>query len=320
MLRKILFCAVGALLFAGCSDDDTSGVVLDLDSPIRATVSLSDPDRSRSGIVNAGLAFDASLFRVDATGAAYPSGYEGIAALPAAVSADGSLTMTPEQYYQVNGDNTALLGVYPAVGSGGTWSASAGTVKYVVDGKTDVMATTFASSNKDSAQPALVFGHLLTQIHVSVYAQDQNTINLWGDVQSVAIVGCETECTLTLPAPGQADAVATAFSGTANDLLLTAADGTAAAALEVTAIAKADAQSFGYCMFAPVASKDLVLQIATSVGGINTVTLPSVTFEKGKAYDVAIQMVPTGFILSDNVTITEWESGTTIGPIDGEMI
>jgi len=317
-MKKILFCAVGALFMAGCSSEDSSGVVVDLNAPILPTSSLSDMEPSRA-IVNAGSAFSASLFRVDATGSSYPSDYTGVAALPAAVSASGSLTITPDQYYQMNGDNTALLGVYPAVGSGGTWSATAGTLAYAVDGKTDVMATAFVAGNKDSAQPALVFSHLLTQVHVSVYAASQTAIDLWGDVVSIAIVGRESECTLTLPAPGASGAATAAFSGTATDLTLTNADGTAAASLTVTAIEKADAQPFGYCMFAPTTAA-LTLKIVTSKGATNTVTLASTTFEKGKAYEVAIKMVPSGFISDDNVTITGWENGTTTGPIDGSLI
>jgi len=318
MIRKILFCAFSALLVAACATDDVQEVVVDLNAPILPTSSLSDMEPSRA-IVNAGSAFSASLFRVDATGSAYPSDYTGVAALPAAVSASGSLTITPDQYYQMNGDNTALLGVYPAVGSGGTWSATAGTASYTVDGKTDIMATTFASGNKNSAQPALVFSHLLTQVHVNVYAASQTAIDLWGDVVSIAIVGREPACTLTLPAPGASGAATAAFSGTATDLALSNADGSAASSLTVTAIDKADAQPFGYCMFAPTTAA-LTLKIVTSKGATNTVALASATFEKGKAYEVAIKMELSGFISDDNVTITGWENGTTTGPIDGSLV
>jgi hypothetical protein len=318
-MHKILFIGViTALSMASCSSGDTSEVVTDKHYPIRPTTRLVDMSRA---IMDAGSAFSASVFLVNASGDSFPEDYTGISALPATVAANGAMTITPEQYYQMNGDSTALLGVYPAVGSGGgTWDASVKTVTYTVDGKTDIMATAFAKANKTSPQPALTFSHFLTQIHVSVYAADQTTIGLWGDVQSIAVVGREPTCVLTLPDPGKAGLATTAFSGTVTDLSLTKADGSAVPSLTITAVSKDDAQMFGYCMFAPLETATaLTLKVVTTKGGNNTVTLPSTIFGKGKAYAVTLKMTPKAIVIDDGVIIDKWENGTTTGSIDADL-
>jgi NaMN:DMB phosphoribosyltransferase len=178
------------------------------------------------------------------------------------------------------------------------------------------MATSFVTGNKSSAQPALTFSHLLTQILVKVYAQDATTIGLWGNVTGIAVAGRQPTCTLTLPAPGATGVVTSAFSGSVTDLPLTKSDGTAAPSLTVTATTQTAAQTFGYCMFAPVNSA-LTLKVTTAKGGTKEVAVPSNNFEKGKAYTIAVLLKSSSLAATAN--IGTWVDGTSGGPISSEL-
>jgi hypothetical protein len=306
---------IAVLLLAGCSSsEDTTEVVVDTNYPIHPIVRLAEREPSRA-ILNDNSEFDTSVFRVDAKGAGYPDNYTNVLPLPAAVNTEGVLTFDTPQYYQTNGDNTALLGVHPAVGNG--WDPSAQEVTYTIDGKTDIMATDFVAASKMDAQPALTYRHILTLINVRVYAQDKATIDRWGDVISIAVIG-QPECTLTLPAPGAIGSVVAAFSGTPIDLLLTDVDGSVPSVLKVAATEKDKAQPFGFCLFAPASDYALTLKVVTSLGATNNVTLPATTFEAGKAYDVTLEMKSTE--LNGTVEITSWEKGTPSEPVDGDLI
>ncbi|MCI1681549.1 MAG: fimbrillin family protein [Bacteroides sp.] len=113
------------------------------------------------------------------------------------LSADGTMTFnddgltqvgfnTTPQYYPVNNANVYFCGLYPSTG----WDADQTiTASFTFHGNEDVMSAAQVSSKKDEAKggtfKTLNFNHLLTQLVISVVAENDAAITAWGNLQTL---------------------------------------------------------------------------------------------------------------------------------------
>lgn len=307
---KILWGCAFALICFACSSDmgDAEEVFppLDGDAQIVPTSNLTyvgdsgEPENTRAGgVIDPNAAISVSLFRADVV---YPTSWSGFSALPASINTSGTVTFDTPQYYLTNGNSSKLVGVYPAVGNGGTWSATNGTVTFTIDGYTDIMGTSIVEASKSTTQPALTFNHLLSQIEFTILGEDATAISLWGTVNSISVSGRPNSCVVQLPMPDKTGAATATFDGSATLTARSKSGG----AISPTTITTAE-ETFGYCLLAPTSSVQLSLSVVTSVGGTTTVTLPAKVYEAGKAYKVQLKFAKTAIV--PTATISDWTSG-----------
>lgn len=116
------------------------------------------------------------------------------------LSSDGTMTFsdngltqvgfnTTSRYYPTNNANVYFCGLYPSTG----WDADqTTTASFTFHGNEDVMAAGQVSSNKDEAQKGtyktLYFNHLLTQLVISVVAENDAAIAAWGNLQALNLL------------------------------------------------------------------------------------------------------------------------------------
>jgi len=284
-----------------------------------------------------------SVFRVDKGASAYPSDLT-TAEGPLSADLEGNTTDTDTdakinfseadmQYYLSDGTPSKVLAVHPGPLS---WTTSTGIVTYIIDGKTDIMVTKWGEGYKNvAANPAVAvqptgmeFAHLLTQVHVRVYANDATARNFWGDIKSISVRGRAPSANVTLPAATEATLPTLTASGTATALSLFKADGDAAPTIAAANIPlKADVDddsevpvTFGYCMFAPVTTAAaLPLTIVTEKNSVETstdiVVATEQTYDAETAYTITLVLTAQA-IVPESVTIREWTKDESIGDIE----
>jgi len=304
-LRKIFATISFACLFLAACSSDSDEIQQPEQAEIQPTTNIGvvkNEGASRGGgVKESGSAIDISVFRADEE---YATTWTGVTALPAAVATDGKVTFTTAQYYKPNDVKTKLIGVYPVVGTG--WSAANGTVTYTIDGSTDIMATSFTESAKGGS-PVLAFQHLLTQVKITVIAESQEAIDMWGAINSVTVNGRTDECVVELPMPDKSTAPTTTFSKSGDDLVnLTVCNPASGAAATALTLAEPEEDySFGICMFEPVTTAaKLPLKVTTSIGGGVDVEVPERTYLVTTAYVIQLKLTVKGIIAT--ATVQDW--------------
>jgi len=319
--HHLLFGAL-VLLFVACSSDAEHISVpasFDANCPITPTVSV-DGHASRTGSVGSLSAFAASLIRIDqGEDKFYPATYSNLSLsqpFKVSVTAGGQINFAvkDKQYYLADGRNTKLIAMHPQIDP--AQFNLRGTVTYGIDGATDIMATAFVESNKSSAQPELIFRHLLSRVELRLYAETTAAIDVWGKVTAITVKRQVSKGELVLPAPNVTERPYLSLSGFDRaDLSVTQLNGSVAGELTVTATAKADADLFGYCIIPPTTTEvNQKLQIHTQNGGDVEVTIPACIYEAGKHYVISLRLVESEILPS--LAVTEWQEG---GEKDAEV-
>ena len=93
--------------------------------------------------------------------------------LSGTMSTDGTITLSPSQFYHENSRlNSYLTGYYPASNATYPSVTNPGKLQWTIDGKTDIMYTGIASGNKTgSATPmAFTFNHQLSWLSFQIQA------------------------------------------------------------------------------------------------------------------------------------------------------
>jgi hypothetical protein len=249
-----------------------------------------------------------SIFRANETyGTAYTSDFTGV------FDTDGTITMTPAQYYQVDGSKSSkFIAVYP---DNGTYIEAARTLEFDINGTTDIIASQVVEGSKDDVVDPMEFHHLLTQVQVKVVADaaaDVDQISQqWGEVTGITITGKGGHALLTLPFT--TDSYPGPLVPTGTQGVLTVAE----SAGDVLIPANGSTASYGYAMFLPVETADpLVFAITTTGGGTKTATTSSQTFLAGNAYEIILKFkldgveIDGGGANSNGARLVAWQSVT----------
>lgn len=339
--------AIGALAclnmatLSSCSSDPDQEIhppgIVDMDFAILPSSGLGSIDAGTRAVIRPAEDTDlaVSVFRIDQTAAdTYPTNY-ATAGGPFAADLQGNtkdgeadakinFSAADKQYYLSDGKKTKVIALYPAITST-PWTPSTAEITYTIDGKTDIMGTALGEGYKNVAvnppiavQPTgMEFTHLLTQIHVRIYATDANARDNWGDVKRINVRERETGATVTLPGITTTNYPTLRGGATKAPLPLTKEDGTDAPILgkddiPTTNTTENPAVTFGYCMFAPVTqAATLPLTIVTEKNSVETSTDIVVaavqTYIAGTAYTITLKLTSAA-IIPESVTIADWAS------------
>lgn len=320
----------GVLLsvLAACSADAPTEVIEDdgrVEIRVNSSISSSVEPATRAvleGMINSsfGTDLDVAFARADADDEGNYTAYQADA-LAGSVASTKVLSFSPAEYYLANGNKTKLIGWYPRR-DGVTFTQGTKVVSFgVIDGKTDIMATPLKEGNKATQIQSLAFSHLLTQISVKVYAPDEDTRDLWGNVTSIRISGKKQNCEFTLPDVTATDGTAIStptFTGTDDlDLVATQPGASPTAityplAMGVGATADA-AVVAGYAMFAPQATGNIELQIEMAAGGLQKKQIDAPAdggFKAGTSYAITLKFTSAG--IAPEVSVADWATGDAI--------
>lgn len=285
-----------------------------------------NPITRGEGVKGNSSAVNVRIFRADESEASvWPSNCSGLVSSTAGFTSSaggGTVTFTAggEMYYQPNGKNTKLLGMYPNTTVTVNTSNQA---TYALDGCTDLMATAWsATANRKSTtaqQPALTFNHLLSQLIISVVAENTAAVTQWGNISAsgITVDGMKNSCVVTLPIPTAATAPTITSSSGSVSFTVNDVDGKAIAAKAITTTETV----YGYCLMAPETYNSatplkLTIKTAQAASGVS-VSLPptgvstTYTFEAGKAYTIRLKMTAQG--IEPTASIAAWTQ-TDVNP------
>lgn len=122
------------------------------------------------------------------------------------VSYRRSIRFGTAQFYKNETDRLRFASWYPATGNYST-SASASTVTFDLDGKTDVLYGSVVEGSKSTGFEDIAFNHALCQYNIYAYKMntldgedtgDDDDIN-WGDLSDIVIEKVQKQLILTLP-------------------------------------------------------------------------------------------------------------------------
>lgn len=330
-MKKIMFSLVAVAAMASCTQSDVIGLSPDENVEIRVSAGITSAVSSSTravveGMINESFTkdLDVAFVRADQGDTDAYATYGATALEGTVAHTNKTLSFASAQYYLANGKKTKLIGWYPRR-SGVSYTQDTRVVDFgVIDGKTDLMATTLQEGDKKTKMPELKFNHLLTQFSIKVYAPDTDTQALWGTVGSITITGKKQTCTITLPEATENinTAVTPVFTGADNlDLIkVDPATSTTPIIYPLTlgvAQTAAGAVLAGYAMFAPKSTGSIELQINMETGGSQkaTISVPaSKGFEAGTAYAITLKFTSAG--INPTVSVVNWVDGTPIGDIE----
>lgn len=336
-LRGLVF-LVALLLFA-CNDDRLSET-----KPVEIIVStgfgsVSGIETRGGGSINTADILDNSLpvsiVRLDQAGELDPSylpytaaNEDGRGQAPrsgrlAGFNSDIRMEFDTEEYYlsRPQNNSTKLIAWYPAVSAGGSvWNVEddVATVRFTVDGDTDILMSDLVEGSRESpysgGDKKLSFKHLLTRIRVRVYTLDETAATVWGGLETITIAGKAQTCIARLPG---ADALTPAYPSVTFEgsgaLPLVREDTDVLPIPQVEAYtANDDAGMAGYAMIAPE-SGALYLAIKTEQKDVPSLKLklPAAGLEAGKSYTFALEFLTKGIEMMC-VTVHDWETDEII--------
>jgi hypothetical protein len=194
--------------------------------------------------------------------------------------------------YPKNGWSTRLIGLYPS----GTRTGNVVTIPF--DGYTDVMCSQIIEGSSSDEVDDFVFKHLLTQVQVFVKGEDVSTIDEWGPITSLELVGKSGNFVVTLPAPNVTDltaAVPTVDVDGSGDTQVPRYNGTQTYTGNFTF--SDQSQQYGLIMLPPVSGSALSFKINTLYSN-SSVTVPTTitTFEQSQAYAITLVFKADGTI------------------------
>ena len=112
--------------------------------------------------------------------------------LTGTVAADGTVTPSVPQYYDLSGVQANFMAFYPAART-----IQSGIANFKITGQEDVTAaqTVYAGSSGSPSTAAFAFRHLLAQVRIQVSAQNASAASSWGTITYLKI---ETPTSLNL--------------------------------------------------------------------------------------------------------------------------
>jgi hypothetical protein len=274
-----------------------------------------------AGSVAGGASLALHVFRADmAPGAtpAYGSTYDD-AALAATLDKDSKISFTNPQYFLPNAaQKTGFIAVYPNTG---TYNQSNRTITFSdLDGTHDILVSNFVEGSRNtSTLPSMTFNHMLTKVDVIVKGDGviSDVAKIYGAVTKIEIKDRKLTTVVTFQTPTEAATSTTSAadatlstSGTAANLTLTKADGTATTNVTLTA----SEQAFGQAMFAPITTSSTLTLLVTTVnsGSPISVTIPAQKWEVSKANKITL----TFSLTQSGGTVVTPVTTTTAGGVD----
>jgi hypothetical protein len=209
MKKIILLMPVFSLgMITGCSEQEN--VTAYEGKEIRIATNIKTVTRG-NGVINSTYSSNLAvqLIRLDMA----ENSYEEEVPIDGTVSGNAMiLTLnsdTPsENQYPANGNEVKLIGWYPNTGAFDC-GISNGKVTFSIDGSTDIMATALTSGSLISRFPSgITFNHLLSQVRVYAYYENDNAALVWGGIDSIAFAGKAQTFIITLPPVNSPDGTA----------------------------------------------------------------------------------------------------------------
>lgn len=166
-MKKFILMTMAATLMAGCSNDEENGCISPpSEDPVEIKVSAGVSGIQTKAPVNTGQSVTAN-FVASVNGGDYSAAlWNATGTFTASSTASAAFSLSPAQYYPVDGSTIHIKGYYPQ----GTLSGNTVTFSET-DGSSDVMISGEASGNKTtSGALAFTFNHLLTQLQFTFKA------------------------------------------------------------------------------------------------------------------------------------------------------
>lgn len=303
-MKKILFAAVALVAaMSSCSKEDSSngdnnGVA---EIKLRSGISAQTRAAYSGDVAVAGLQF----LRADA--AATTNDFTGKTPIVGSRAVGGAITFGNAQYYAA-ANNTYFASYFP-VGN-----LANNVITWGIDAKTDIMtaATINAGSQASHATPeSFVYKHELAQIEVvcKMAATGNDISTRWGQIQSIKLKN--TPATMSYAYNG----LAVTQGAPTSDIALVQADYTTTfAPIALPANTSAAVNAAG--MFAPLASQNFQLEIATESNGTKVITIDLGSgneLAKGKKHVITLTFnaATTQDEIVVSSTIEEWAPGAT---------
>ncbi len=236
--------------------------------------------------------------RADQTSASAYGSYGATALSTTRTAGSGAQALAafnPVQNYLSSGLKTKLTGWHPQA-----TTFTGGVVTWTIDGSHDVMTAPRQEGDMKTAMPAFTFGHRLTQLQFSVYADDQTVADTWGNVTAITVTGQKNTCTYTLSSSETTGAVV--FTGAATNVF-TVQHLTAAKA----GVGAANAKAMGDPVMIEAqeaATYKLNFTITTVGGGTKTVSIAARAYPAGQAIAVKLRLTRTE--ITGTAAITAW--------------
>lgn len=167
------------ILLTGCSQIETEQIPV----PIffNAGYSLSVDVTTRAPIYDIDQMEPIQILRSDGT-----ANYSSHTApdLTGTVAADGTVTPSVPQYYDLGGDQANFMAFYPAARS-----IQGGIANFKITGQEDITAAqvVYGGSIESPKTVTLAFRHLLAQVRVMVSAENAQTASAWGPITYIKV-------------------------------------------------------------------------------------------------------------------------------------
>lgn len=336
-MKKKLFYMIPLLAMASCTSND----VIENPAPVYGTEEIQlnggvitvAPTRAiLSDVATGGM--DISILRQDAVNGTLPADFtvgtektayvcDGATAVNSTTPVKGTVvfgakTAITHEYYLANGDKSRVFAWYPQTVTTNV-VYNAGTVKFKLDGYTDVMASKAVEGSKavGSRIGNIELEHMLSQLQFKAYEAQDGGIAMWGKITKIEVLGIEPECTVTLDV-NKSNKPTTTYSGTVGNVQVKKADGTALGDVSVTpfdtddATTKAKAVSCGSILIPHRAASAAVLKI--KVYTENTPNGMELSLSNTSAYNPSASNVVylkyTSQEITPTVSISAWTTGT----------
>lgn len=166
-MKKFILVTMAAALMTGCSTDEENECLSPQnENPVEIKVSAGVSGIQTKGPVNTGQTLTAGFVASAGSGDYSTRLWNAAGTFVASTTASAAFSLTPMQYYSVDGSAVYVKGYYPQ----GTLSGNTVTFSET-DGSNDVMISGEVSGNKTTGGAlAFTFNHLLTQLQFTFKA------------------------------------------------------------------------------------------------------------------------------------------------------
>jgi len=210
-------------------------------------------------------------------------------------------------FYDENGLWCFLRAVYPYEGATVTSSHGKGSILFPIDGSQDIMCANlvWGSVNKQMVD-RLIFKHLLTKLNIRLYAENQDASDQYGEIEAVGVAYQPAGAILDI-ATGNLQPEPTSSTTRYDRYYTVDFDPSANRLLSDNITDPTDPDvNFGYVMAIPAAKYSIWVKTENRLEFYTEVTLPSSSFEAGKAYNITLKFLATDQIIIFAEEATEW--------------
>lgn len=244
-----------------------------------------------------------------------PSGRSELSAVMGVPAQDGSwsreIDVTPTQFYEDRNASVGFVGWYPKSVEGSGWVLQNGraihddnTMLFDIDGKTDVMVSTFGSGNYSSGVEPLEFKHALSLYNIYVYAVDAIAAERWGKLNSLTLRNLPSQVKVVLPAD-ITDSGNFSFSPAGDETDVAVLSG-ASLELQPGSPTVEGAVRIGTILGGSPADGVLGIKAVTSEESSGNSVSIARNFQPGHAYNIFLRFSSRG-IINAEVSSSEWK-------------